>query len=473
MNDFACDVLVIGAGIAGWTAALRATEQKLNILVIDKSPGELGDGNSLMTSGSLRAAGMSPRSNPKHIYRQAMAEGLAYPALAKALAENCSKAVDWLKGCGVEVVETSPGAFFLEPNTSISLCPVYKRDVGTNTLRKLKNALLRNGGRYAPGVESVRLLVNRGVVTGTMARSGGKELEIRSKATLVATGGFGANKEMVARYIGRHADECKLRGSPSDTGDGLRMALEVGAKAVNLNYFYGHLLSLKALTDDRFWPYPRLDALVAEGILVDRSGNRFVDEGRGDVAVANELARSDDVRGAAIIFDEKAWDKAKGDAASSYPKTPPANPWLADNDGFFYSAGSVEDLAAKLDIDKAGLTESLATFNHASKRGSFENLAVVRTGPVRPVEPPYYGLSVVPGITFTMGGVLINGKGQVLNEKEEPIAGLYAAGDAIGGLMGGYNGGYTGGLSQAVVTGWLAGENASGFVKCGYRDGYS
>jgi succinate dehydrogenase/fumarate reductase flavoprotein subunit len=70
-------------------------------------------------------------------------------------------------------------------------------------------------------------------------------------------------------------------------------------------------------------------------------------------------------------------------------------------------------------------------------------------------------LRVVPGITFTMGGILVNGRAEVLNEDEKPIHGLYAAGDTIGGLMGGYRGGYTGGLMQALVTGILAGESAS------------
>jgi fumarate reductase flavoprotein subunit len=80
------------------------------------------------------------------------------------------------------------------------------------------------------------------------------------------------------------------------------MALEVGAKAVNLKYFYGHLIARKALTDDRFWPYPRLDSFVDEGMLVDRDGNRFVDEGRGDVAVANELARTEDVTCGVVLI---------------------------------------------------------------------------------------------------------------------------------------------------------------------------
>jgi succinate dehydrogenase/fumarate reductase flavoprotein subunit len=74
---------------------------------------------------------------------------------------------------------------------------------------------------------------------------------------------------------------------------------------------------------------------------------------------------------------------------------------------------------------------------------------------------PFYGLKVIPGITFTMGGILVNGRCEVLSAEEKPIQGLYAAGDCIGGLMGGYRGGYTGGLMQAVVTGILAGENAA------------
>ena len=105
------------------------------------------------------------------------------------------------------------------------------------------------------------------------------------------------------------------------------MALEVGAKAVNLKYFYGRPVARKALTDDRFWPYPRLDSFVDEGMLVDRDGPSFVDEGRGDVAVADELARTEDVTGAALIFDFATWDAAKDDVFSNSVKTPAPNPW--------------------------------------------------------------------------------------------------------------------------------------------------
>jgi len=161
------------------------------------------------------------------------------------------------------------------------------------------------------GVAATKLLVENDRVCGVSGTKSGETIELRSRATILATGGFSANKELVKKYIGPHADECKLRGSKQDTGDGLRMALAAGVKAVNLRYFYGHLISRKALVDDRFWPYPRLDSFVDEGILIDRNGSRFVDEGRGDVAVANELARSNDPTGAVLIFDRETWDAAK------------------------------------------------------------------------------------------------------------------------------------------------------------------
>ena len=214
---------------------------------------------------------------------------------------------------GVEIEETAPGRIWLNQKSEISYGPVYKKDVGGRALTSLKKQFLNLGGSYLNGSEGVRLIVENGRVTGLIAKQNGAEIELRAGATILATGGFSANPELVKKYIGAHADQCKLRGSKQDTGDGLRMALAVGAKAVNLKYFYGHLIARKALTDDRFWPYPRLDSFVDEGMLVDRNGNRFVDEGRGDVAVANELARTNDVTGAALIFDLATWDAAKDD----------------------------------------------------------------------------------------------------------------------------------------------------------------
>jgi fumarate reductase flavoprotein subunit len=132
-----------------------------------------------------------------------------------------------------------------------------------------------------------------------------------------------------------------------------------------------------------------------------------------------------------------------------------------DNDGEIYSDPSIEGLAKILDVDGLRLARTLDDYNRAIDAKDASSLKIPRTGKPKPLRAPFYGLRVVPGITFTMGGVLVNGQAQVMSENETPIGGLYAAGDAIGGLMGGYRGGYTGGLMQAVVTGLLAGENAA------------
>jgi fumarate reductase flavoprotein subunit len=461
METINSDVLVVGAGLAGFTAAVRATEEGAKVLLIDKSHGELGDGNILMASGSLRAGGKSPRTNPKELYDFVMAEGVGFPDLVRAWSETCGRAVDWLISSGVKVDESAPGRVWLDQSGEVSLAPVYKKDVGTRALTKLKERFVNLGGRYLNAVAAEKLLLENDRVCGVSGTKSGETIELRSRATILSTGGFSANKEMVKRYIGPHADECKLRGSKQDTGDGLRMALAAGAKGVNLTYFYGHLISRKALVDDRFWPYPRLDSFVDEGILIDRNGNRLVDEGRGEVAVANELARSDDVTGAVLIFDQESWDAAKDDAFSNSVKTPAPNPWLMDNDGEIFSDPTIEGLAKTIGVDGGRLAATLDAYNRAVELGTWHSLPVARTGKPKPLRSRFYGLRVVPGITFTMGGILVNGRAEALDESEKPIQGLYAAGDAIGGLMGGYRGGYTGGLMQAVVTGILAGENAA------------
>ena len=237
MSDLSCDILVIGAGLAGFTAGTCAAEQGAKVLLIEKSSGELGDGNILMASGSLRAGGKSPRTEPRELYNFVMAEGVAYPDLVQGWSESCGRAVDWLIRNGVKIDENAPGRVWLDQSGEVSLAPVYKKDVGTRALVRLKERFLQLKGHYINNVEAKRLIVESGRIRGVIGIQAGAEVEFRAAATILTTGGFSANKELLKKYIGLHAHECKLRGSKQDTGDGLRMALDVGAKAVNLKYF--------------------------------------------------------------------------------------------------------------------------------------------------------------------------------------------------------------------------------------------
>jgi fumarate reductase flavoprotein subunit len=173
------------------------------------------------------------------------------------------------------------------------------------------------------------------------------------------------------------------------------------------------------------------------------------------------LARSDDVTGAVLIFDHVTWEAARDDAFSNLVKTPAPNPWLLDNDGELFHHDTIEGLADRIGVSRENLMTTVDEYNRFVDAKDSISLAVPRSGKPKPLRAPYYGLKVIPGITFTMGGILVNGRGEALNDEEKPIPGLYSAGDAIGGLMGGYRGGYTGGLMQALVTGILAGENAA------------
>jgi succinate dehydrogenase/fumarate reductase flavoprotein subunit len=448
------DVLVVGGGLAGLVAASRAAELNAAVLLLDKG-NFLGDGNTQTTTGAYYTAGVRVGSDPDELYTRALRGGAAYAELARAWADNCLRALEWLEKAGVDVDRRGGDVPRLESKSSISTAPVYMVDVGTSIIKKLRTFFEARQGVSMSRTRALKLLTNEGKVVGLEAAdSSGKKVAIRSGATVLATGGFQANRELLRRYVGRHADSCKLMGSPSATGDGLRMALDVRAKTVNLQYIYGRLVSLKALTDDRFWPYPTMDTLIEDGVIVDRRGRRFRDEGWGDIPIANELATWDDVTKACLVFDEAAWERARGDPQSVVPP----NPWLKEKDGLLFKAESLSELAAKLGIDAKNLEATVEQFNKAAVRRRLGELPVARFNNARPLNPPYYGVKLLPGIISTMGGPLVNRRANVLDRNEKPIPGLFAAGDLVGGLMGGRNGGYVGGISQAAVTGLLAGE---------------
>jgi len=453
-------VLVVGAGLAGLAAAGRAAELGSEVTLLDRSS-NMGDGNTLTTTGLYTAGGLSPNTPPSELYNRVMAGGAAFPEPARAYADNCRRALQWLESVGIQVDRTGDGAPYLESSSGVSEAPVYKTDVGANIVKKLRTFFHSHRGTSTSNTRVVKLLKKKGSVVGVEAVDpSGKKLVMRTGAVVLATGGFQANRDLLKKYVGRHTEKAKLMGSSSDTGDGLKMAMNVGAKAVNLKYVYGRMVSMKALTDDRFWPYPTFATLIDDGIVVDHSGRRFRDEGWGDIAIVNALARGSDGITAYLIFDEVAWERAKGDADSLVRP----NPWLLEKGGDIYKAESLSELAAKLGIFAKTLDATFEEFNAAATRRRLGELRVPRINNPAPLKPPLYGVKITAGIISTMGGPLIDKKMRVVSKKGTAIPGLYAAGDVVGGLMGGLNGGYIGGLSQAAVTGVIAGESANKFV---------
>jgi fumarate reductase flavoprotein subunit len=457
------EVLIIGAGLAGFCAAVRAAELGLEVTLLEKSALDPSLSNSRASSGGVHAALLSLNAPPDTIVEKIMqdTDGIARSDVVGAFAKDAHSAMQWLIGQGIAVAKTGP-----DPVHDFVLAPLAEHPNGLQwdgggpdlALRQLKRRFLELGGTYRNRHRATALLISNDRVVGVKVvtpDSSARALE--GGAVVLADGGFQANSEMVNRYIGPNVfQRIKLCAVDTGTGDGIQMAEAAGAKLIQMDAFYGHSFSLDSLHNDHLWPYPIFDGVIAASALVWRhTGERFLDEGMGGIAIANAIARSADPQAAVLICDDDAWNGPGADIAGP---TPP-NPNLIRNAGTLHTADSIDTLGRKAGIDPNRLSATIAHYNQ-DLQSNRRRLPVPRTGEARPIErPPFHAVPIVPGITYTMGGILINGEGQVLDQHEQPIPGLWAAGVTAGGLEGGPRLGYAGGLSQGLVFGKRAAES--------------
>jgi fumarate reductase flavoprotein subunit len=243
------------------------------------------------------------------------------------------------------------------------------------------------------------------------------------------------------------------------------MARAVGAQLVGMERFYGHLLAQDAMDDDALWPYPMVDYLCAAGVVVDATGRRIVDEGLGGVFMVNQLARLADPLSSIVVYDEEIWN------GPGRGHIQPANPHLVDGGAKILKAQELRSLAGELGFPAGALEATIAEYNAALAAGQTARLAPPRTiarNKAYPIaQPPFYALRLCAGITFTMGGIAVDGVGRVLNERNEPIAGLYAAGCCTGGLDGGPSAGYVGGLAKSAAMGLRTADHLAASLRAG------
>ena len=264
------------------------------------------------------------------------------------------------------------------------------------------------------------------------------------------------------KYISRQPARMKQRNGGTAFGDGIRMAQALGAAITGTDRFYGHVLSKDALTNDMLWPYPYLDSLVTAGIVVNQDGKRYTDEGRGGVSVANAVATLDDPLSSTCVFDQTIWEGPGRNGLIA------ANPHLVKENATIFEAADLDALAAKAGLNAAKLKDTIAAYNAAlTARADATTFTPADGIPRRSqkykampiVNAPYYAVPMVSGITYTMGGIVINTHAQALREDGSVIEGLYAAGAATGGLEGGPQIGYVGGLAKSGITGLAAAEH--------------
>ncbi|MDA0652964.1 MAG: FAD-dependent oxidoreductase, partial [Proteobacteria bacterium] len=326
------DVIVIGGGFAGLTAANRCAEHGLKVVVLEAGNDRLYWCNSRISTGALHVAFRNPREPADGLFDAIMetTDGTARRDLARALTSRASATLDWMEAAGANFIEhprRSTGVNMLAPLREMRAGLDWEQSGPNLFLQTLESSLVKRGGELRRGCRASAIERDDGRITGIIFDGPDGAETIAGRSVVIADGGFQASEELVGRHITPRAGDLQRRNAGTGCGDGLRMATEIGAAALGLETFYGHVLSRDALDNDKLWPYPQVDLICAQSLVVDRAGRRFADEGQGGIYVANAIARLDEPLSATAIFDAAVWHDAL-----TTDNVPP-NPSLPENGG--------------------------------------------------------------------------------------------------------------------------------------------
>jgi fumarate reductase flavoprotein subunit len=463
MSDVSAhDVIVVGGGLAGLTVACRAAELGVNVTVLEAGPDAEYPCNTRISGAVFHIAHRST-DEPDELLIENLERatfGNGDPDLGRHLVDNAKRAIAWLESYGAEFEPIQ-----LEGLPLRAAAP-YNRDAELGKgpdilLHALTRALVERGARILLDHRVTDLVVDDGRVAGVRYRTGNESSEMRAGAVILADGGFQGNVELVRKYIGPAAEGIVQRNTKTGLGTAATLCEGVGARLVHMNSFYGHLLSVDALLNEGLALYPALDSLAVGGVLLDRHGTRFCDEGLGGIDMANKLARRADPY-AVVVCDSETWERSY--QSTAFQATP--HPDLERLGGTVWRADTIAELAEMAGLPVSNVTATVDAFNEFADSQASADLLVARTaapGSLSGVRtPPFIAAPVAPGITFTMGGPLIDCHSRVQSVAGGPIAGLYVAGSAAGGFDGGTDVGYAGGVIRAVVTGLAAAEHIAG-----------
>jgi tricarballylate dehydrogenase len=484
------DVIILGGGNAGLCAAIAALEKGAKVLVLEKAPEYFRGGNTYFTGGIIRCAyngiedikklipDMTPEEEASvevgsysedEFYDDLMrvTEGLSDPDLAQMLVSQSHSTLQWLREHGVRFVLAFGRQAFKRGDKFHFWGGLLVEAVGAG--KGLSDQQFevceRMGMEIRYDTKGVKLIQDRtGRVTGVTVKGPEGFEDLNAKSVVLACGGFESNAEMRTRYLGQGWELAKVRGIPYNTGDGIKMALDIGAQS------YGHWSGCHAVAWDLNAP-PTGDRTVTElfqkhsypfGLIVNIEGKRFVDEGADfrnyTYAKYGREILNQPLGFAAQIFDQKVVHLLRDEYRIQQVTKGEAN--------------TLEELAEQLGIDPQGFVETVEAYNVACQEHLEYNPTVLdgkctqgvtppKSNWALPIDsPPYLGFAVTCGITFTFGGLRINPRGQVLDTEDAEIPGLYAAGELVGGL---YYHNYPGGsgLASGAVLGKVAGTSAA------------
>lgn len=413
------DVVIVGAGGAGMTAAIEANAAGKKVLLVEKMG--MAGGNTARATGGMNASGTKVQADKgvtdsvESFVEDTMKGGkdVNDEALVRALAENSAAAVEWLESIGAPLPDltTLGGA-----SNARAHRPEGGGAVGSYLVEKLVAKLEADGIEVLYNTAATEILMQDGKAVGIKANSAEVNYTINADAVIIATGGFAGSEEMYTQY------NPDLKGfvttnAPGITGDGIKMAQAAGAALVDMDQIQIHP------TVDQATSIMITEGLRGDGaILVNQAGVRFVNEMETrDVVSAAEIAQEGSY--AYLVFDQQLRDNVK--AVESYV-----------NNKLTVQADSIEELAAAIEVDPAALSETISKWNAAIAGKSDPDFGRA-TGMDRDISVgPFYAIKIAPGVHHTMGGIKINPSAEVLDESGAVIPGLYAAGEVTGGVHG-------------------------------------
>jgi len=430
------DVVIAGSGIAGLVAAVALVDAGASVLLIEKEA-RLGgstriSGGTVWTAASMASMrGLVPGGDRR---RQAQ------------LVEGIEDGLDWLAANGVEVAERRR----TDDRVIAQVDPIVLVD-------RLAARVVAAGSTVAAATRLVGVDTDvAGAVTGVALDVEGERRTVPTGAVILATGGFQADRDLLARHVPGETDRLMLRAAEGSTGDGLRIATEVGGGcSPDMASFYGHTMPElpKPLPPDDWTsvtPYYTQDA-----VLVDVTGRRFFDESTSmaDERAPMALVRCPGGRGVLILDD--ALYRDEDISGRSYARVGASFDAAARAGARHVTTSSLEELAdevADWGVDASQLLDTLRRYNEAVAEGRGADLSPPRLDHQIPVSrPPFRALEVRPAITFTLGGIAVDLDGRVLPRGDDGhLDGLYAIGADAGGI---YEGGYAGGLALGLVQG--------------------
>ena len=487
------DVIVVGAGNAAMCAALSAQEQGAKVLVLERAPQDQRGGNTAFTEGGMRMVhnGLEdmkkfvPDLTPEEIantdfgeypaeqYLDDIARITQYqtdPDLAELLVTRSADTVHWVRQNVVRFAPKYGRQAFKHEGRFKFFTGFVIAAVGGG--RGLSDAYFKAAEKKGVDVRynarATALLRGRAGIEGVRITVGGVDEEIRARAVVLACGGFEANREWRTAYLGPGWAIAKVRGTRYNTGDGIRMALDVGAQP------YGQWSGCHGVAWERYAPdFGDPNAHTSSqrhnyplGIVVNADGKRFIDEGADfrnfTYAKYGRMVLQQPGSYAWQVFDAQGSQYLRDDY-----RLPGATRVTAD---------TLEELVKRMeDVNPEQFMKTVRDYNASIKREVPFNpnvkdgrctvgLEVPKSNWANPVEKgPFEAFAVGTGITFTFGGLKIDTTTRVLDIADTPLPGLYAAGELVGGIFY-FNYPGASGLMSGAVFGRLAGLAAGAYV---------